>query len=66
MNKSISGTLKVANQTLGEQANLLSPSAMDLGIVVNSAAILMDKIFRNVQKTPRERANPFCRVLAAV
>ena len=39
----------------GESANLLSLGAVDFGIIVDSAVILVENIFRNFQKTPRER-----------
>ena len=42
---------------LGESANLLSLGAVDFGIIVDSAVILVENIFRNFQKTPRERVN---------
>ena len=38
-----------------ESANLLSLGAVDFGIIVDSAVILVENIFRNFQKTPRER-----------
>ena len=41
----------------GESANLLSLGAVDFGIIVDSAVILVENIFRNFQKTPRERVN---------
>ncbi len=40
----------------GESANLLSVGAVDLGIIVDSAVILVENVFRNFQKTPEERA----------
>jgi cobalt-zinc-cadmium resistance protein CzcA len=39
----------------GESANLLSIGAVDFGIIVDSAVILVENIFRNFQKDPRER-----------
>ncbi|HXY54540.1 MAG TPA: efflux RND transporter permease subunit [Nitrospirota bacterium] len=39
----------------GESANLLSVGAVDLGIIVDSAVILVENVFRNFQKTPEER-----------
>jgi cobalt-zinc-cadmium resistance protein CzcA len=42
---------------LGESANLLSLGAVDFGIIVDSAVILVENIFRNFQKTPRERVD---------
>jgi len=40
---------------LGESANLLSVGAVDLGIIVDSAVILVENIFRNFQKPLEER-----------
>ena len=48
---------------LGESANLLSLGAVDFGIIVDSAVILVENIFRNFQKTPRERVEAL-RVMA--
>ena len=39
----------------GESANLLSLGALDFGIIVDSAVILVENIFRNLQKTPIEQ-----------
>jgi cobalt-zinc-cadmium resistance protein CzcA len=39
----------------GESANLLSLGAVDFGIIVDSAVILVENIFRNLQKSPEER-----------
>jgi cobalt-zinc-cadmium resistance protein CzcA len=39
----------------GESANLLSLGAVDFGIIVDSAVILVENIFRNCQKLPHER-----------
>ncbi|MGC2424982.1 MAG: efflux RND transporter permease subunit [Nitrospirota bacterium] len=39
----------------GESANLLSVGAVDFGIIVDSAVILVENIFRNLQKHPDER-----------
>lgn len=39
----------------GESANLLSLGAVDFGIIVDSAVILVENIFRNFQQTPRAR-----------
>ena len=39
----------------GEDANLLSVGAVDFGIIVDSAVILVENIFRNFQATPEER-----------
>ena len=40
---------------LGDSANLLSLGAVDFGIIVDSAVILIENIFRNVQKSAAER-----------
>ena len=37
---------------LGESANLLSVGAVDFGIIVDSAVILVENIFRNFQRNP--------------
>ncbi|MGD0191242.1 MAG: efflux RND transporter permease subunit [Rhizomicrobium sp.] len=39
----------------GESANLLSLGAVDFGIIVDSAVILVENIFRNLQLGPDER-----------
>jgi cobalt-zinc-cadmium resistance protein CzcA len=39
----------------GEDANLLSIGAVDFGIVIDSAVILVENIFRNFQAKPEER-----------
>ncbi len=39
----------------GEDANLLSIGAVDFGIIVDSAVILVENIFRNFQSTPADR-----------
>ena len=39
----------------GEDANLLSIGAIDFGIIVDSAVILVENIFRNLQATKEER-----------
>jgi cobalt-zinc-cadmium resistance protein CzcA len=39
----------------GEDANLLSVGAIDFGIIVDSAVILVENIFRNFQVPPDER-----------
>lgn len=41
----------------GESANLLSLGAVDFGIIVDSAVILVENIFRNFQKSPDEKQN---------
>jgi cobalt-zinc-cadmium resistance protein CzcA len=38
-----------------EDANLLSLGAVDFGIIVDSAVIMMENIFRNFQSTPEHR-----------
>jgi heavy metal efflux system protein len=40
----------------GEDANLLSLGAVDFGIIVDSAVIMMENIFRNFQSSPENRA----------
>ncbi len=39
----------------GEDANLLSIGAVDFGIIVDSAVILVENVFRNFQANPQER-----------
>ncbi len=39
----------------GESANLLSVGAVDFGIIVDSAVILVENVFRNLQRSPEER-----------
>jgi heavy metal efflux system protein len=39
----------------GESANLLSVGAVDFGIIVDSAVILVENVFRNLQRSPQER-----------
>ncbi len=39
----------------GESANLLSVGAVDFGIIVDSAVILVENVFRNLQRRPEER-----------
>jgi len=39
----------------GESANLLSVGAVDFGIIVDSAVILVENVFRNFQARPEER-----------
>jgi cobalt-zinc-cadmium resistance protein CzcA len=39
----------------GESANLLSVGAVDFGIIVDSAVILVENIFRNLQRDPEEK-----------
>jgi heavy metal efflux system protein len=39
----------------GEDANLLSVGAVDFGIIVDAAVILVENIYRNFQATPQER-----------
>ena len=38
-----------------ESANLLSLGAVDFGIIVDSAVILVENVFRNFQKNPRQQ-----------
>jgi len=40
---------------LGEDANLLSVGAVDFGIIVDSAVIVVENLFRNFQATPQEQ-----------
>jgi heavy metal efflux system protein len=40
---------------MGESANLLSVGAVDFGIIVDSAVILTENIFRNFQQDPEQR-----------
>lgn len=40
----------------GDSANLLSVGAVDFGIIVDSAVILVENIFRNFQKTDSEQS----------
>ena len=40
---------------LGESANLLSLGAVDFGIIVDSAVILVENVYRNFQRPPHER-----------
>jgi cobalt-zinc-cadmium resistance protein CzcA len=47
----------------GESANLLSIGAVDLGIIVDSAVILVENIFHNFQKGPEERHGLIQRLL---
>ncbi len=46
----------------GESANLLSVGAVDFGIIVDSAVILVENIFRNFQRDPEEKASLFRRL----
>jgi cobalt-zinc-cadmium resistance protein CzcA len=39
----------------GDSANLLSIGAVDFGIIVDSAVILVENVFRNFQRAPAER-----------
>jgi len=41
----------------GEDANLLSLGAVDFGIIVDSAVIMMENIYRNFQSSAEERAS---------
>jgi cobalt-zinc-cadmium resistance protein CzcA len=40
---------------IGQDANLLSVGAVDFGIIVDSAVILVENIFRNFQGSPEQR-----------
>ena len=42
---------------MGQDANLLSVGAVDFGIIVDSAVILVENIFRNFQASPSEQAS---------
>jgi heavy metal efflux system protein len=46
----------------GESANLLSVGAVDLGIIVDFAVILVENIFRNLQRSDEERQGLFQRL----
>jgi cobalt-zinc-cadmium resistance protein CzcA len=46
----------------GESANLLSVGAVDFGIIVDSAVILVENIFRNFQRRTEERQALFRRL----
>jgi cobalt-zinc-cadmium resistance protein CzcA len=46
----------------GESGNLLSVGAVDFGIIVDSAVILMENIFRNFQRSPAERQGLLARL----
>jgi heavy metal efflux system protein len=39
----------------GEDANLLSVGAVDFGIIVDAAVILVENVYRNLQATPEEK-----------
>ena len=47
-----------------ESANLLSVGAVDFGIIVDSAVILVENIFRNFQREPEERQSLLQRLAA--
>ena len=47
---------------MGESANLLSVGAVDFGIIVDSAVILVENIFKNFQRTPEERQGLLARL----
>jgi len=47
----------------GESANLLSVGAVDLGIIVDFALILVENIFRNFQRSPEEQHGLLQRLL---
>jgi cobalt-zinc-cadmium resistance protein CzcA len=40
----------------GQDANLLSVGAVDFGIIVDSAVIMVENIYRNIQASPAQRA----------
>jgi cobalt-zinc-cadmium resistance protein CzcA len=46
----------------GESANLLSVGAVDFGIIVDSAVILVENIFRNFQRSDEERQGLLARL----
>jgi cobalt-zinc-cadmium resistance protein CzcA len=46
----------------GEDANLLSLGAVDFGIIVDSAVIMMENIYRNFQSTPEHRQSLLSRL----
>lgn len=46
----------------GESANLLSVGAVDFGIIVDSAVILVENIFRNFQANPEDRQSLLTRL----
>jgi heavy metal efflux system protein len=48
----------------GESANLLSLGAVDFGIIVDSAVIVMENIFRNLQRPPAQRQSLLERLAA--
>ncbi|HTD14923.1 MAG TPA: efflux RND transporter permease subunit, partial [Chthoniobacterales bacterium] len=48
----------------GESANLLSIGAVDFGIIVDSAVILVENIFRNFQRNPVDRQGLLRRLAA--
>jgi heavy metal efflux system protein len=50
----------------GESANLLSVGAVDFGIIVDSAVILVENIFRNFQRTEDERQGLLARLTDGV
>ena len=49
---------------LGESANLLSVGAVDFGIIVDSAVILVENVFRNFQRNQEERQSLLQRLSA--
>ncbi len=48
----------------GQDANLLSVGAIDFGIIVDSAVILVENVFRNFQASPAERQNLLAQLAA--
>ena len=51
---------------LGESANLLSVGAVDFGIIVDSAVILVENIFRNFQRNQEERQSLLQRLSSGI
>lgn len=47
---------------VGDSANLLSLGAVDFGIIVDSAVILVENVYRNMQKTKDEQKELFDRL----
>ena len=48
----------------GQDANLLSVGAIDFGIIVDSAVILVENVFRNFQVSPAERESLLAQLAA--
>lgn len=49
---------------MGEDANLLSVGAVDFGIIVDSAVILVENVFRNFQASPAARQDLLAQLTA--